>query len=180
MTSMGCLRGTPRWPTPCAPVGNPLPGVSHPELRHVFGARDLDRPSSRASCWVVISSRCGLVPVGPGGGCKARFPALRPPARATDCAAATNDRPIGNRRNSDVCDKNTRRGGGSLAMTPQHPSTHPPENAKSQADGGCPLALHRPELHAGHLARARGADADCRGPHRLPGSRPGWASASTP
>ena len=27
------------------------------------------------------------------------------------CAAAMNDRPAGNRRNSDVCDKNTRRGG---------------------------------------------------------------------
>jgi hypothetical protein len=24
------------------------------------------------------------------------------------CAAATNERPTGNRRNSDVCDKNTR------------------------------------------------------------------------
>ena len=36
-----------------------------------------------------------------------------PPARDTaDSAAATNDRPAGNRRNSDVCDKNTRRGGG--------------------------------------------------------------------
>src|SRR3954447_18304667 len=34
------------------------------------------------------------------------------PARATAAsAAATNDRPAGNRRNSDVCDKNTRRGG---------------------------------------------------------------------
>ena len=33
------------------------------------------------------------------------------------CAAATNDRPAGNRRNSDVCDKNTRRGGGSLGIT---------------------------------------------------------------
>src|SRR5829696_5512344 len=45
-------------------------------------------------------------------------------------AAATNDRPAGNRRNSDVCDKNTRRGGGSLAMTPQHPSTHPTRGHK--------------------------------------------------
>ena len=35
------------------------------------------------------------------------------PARITaSCAAATNDRPAGNRRNSDVCDKNTRRGDG--------------------------------------------------------------------
>ena len=42
------------------------------------------------------------------------------------CAAATNDRPAGNRRNSDVCDKNTRRGDGRLpVMTPEHPSTHP-------------------------------------------------------
>ena len=49
------------------------------------------------------------------------------PARATaDSAAATNDRPAGNRRNSDVCDKNTRRGGGRVTgHDPQHPSTHP-------------------------------------------------------
>ena len=32
------------------------------------------------------------------------------------CAAATNDRPGGNRRNSDVWDKNTRRGGSSLGI----------------------------------------------------------------
>ena len=50
------------------------------------------------------------------------------------CAAATNDRPAGNRRNSDVCDKNTRRGGRSLAITPQHPSTHPTRHTSSQAD----------------------------------------------
>src|SRR5688500_16201745 len=41
-------------------------------------------------------------------------------------AASTNDRPTGNRRNSDVCDKNTRRGDGRLpVMTPEQPSTHP-------------------------------------------------------
>src|SRR5690349_8358678 len=35
------------------------------------------------------------------------------PARVTaDSAAATNDRPTGSRRSSDVCDRNTRRGGG--------------------------------------------------------------------
>ena len=35
------------------------------------------------------------------------------PARVTaDSAAATNDRSAGYRRNSDVCDRNTRRGGG--------------------------------------------------------------------
>ena len=34
------------------------------------------------------------------------------PARLTaDYAAATNERSDGNRRNSDVCDRNTRRGG---------------------------------------------------------------------
>ena len=38
------------------------------------------------------------------------------------CAAATNDRPTGNRRNSDVCDKNTRRGGGSLGITHSIPA----------------------------------------------------------
>jgi hypothetical protein len=47
------------------------------------------------------------------------------PALATaSCAAATNERPAGNRRNSDVCDKNTRRGGGKLVMTAEHSSTH--------------------------------------------------------
>jgi len=117
----------------------------------------------RAGWWV---ARHAFPPCGPPP-----VPPTAPPQRTT-APSETAATP--------TCDKNTRRGGGSLAMTPQHPSTHPPENAKSQADGGCPVALHRPELHAGHLARARGADADCRGPHRLPGSRPGWASASTP
>ena len=41
------------------------------------------------------------------------------------CAAATNDRPAGNRRNSDVWDKNTRRGAAVTGHDPQHPSTHP-------------------------------------------------------
>jgi len=50
------------------------------------------------------------------------------PARATaDSAAATNDRPAGNRRNSDVCDKNTRRGDGRLPdMTHSIPARTPP------------------------------------------------------
>ena len=49
------------------------------------------------------------------------------PARVTaDSAAATNDRPAGNRRNSDVCDKNTRRGGGrSPDMTHSIPALTP-------------------------------------------------------
>jgi len=38
------------------------------------------------------------------------------------CAAATNERPTGNRRNSDVCDKNTRRGGSSLGITHSIPA----------------------------------------------------------
>ena len=48
------------------------------------------------------------------------------PARATaSCAAATNDRPTGNRRNSDVCDKNPRRGDGELPnMTYSFPGNH--------------------------------------------------------
>jgi hypothetical protein len=33
------------------------------------------------------------------------------------CAAATNERAAGYRRNSEVCDRNTRRGGGSLGIT---------------------------------------------------------------
>jgi len=45
------------------------------------------------------------------------------PARITaSCAAATNDRPTGNRRNSDVWDRNTRRGSGSLGITPSIPA----------------------------------------------------------
>src|SRR3954452_2419513 len=61
------------------------------------------------------------------------------------CAAATNDRPAGNRRNSDVCDKNTRRGGGSLDMTPQHPSTRPTRGPKF-AGGWPPVQVRRPPL----------------------------------
>ena len=50
------------------------------------------------------------------------------------CAAATNDRPAGNRRNSDVCDKNTRRGGGSPGMTHSIPALTQREDANSLAD----------------------------------------------
>jgi hypothetical protein len=54
------------------------------------------------------------------------------PALATaSCAAATNDRPAGNRRNSDVCDKNTRRGGSSLGITHRIPAPTHRENADS-------------------------------------------------
>ena len=56
---------------------------------------------------------------------------LRPP---------TNDRPAGNRRNSDLWDKNTRRGVGSLGMTPQHPKTHPARGHKSAAGQYAALA----------------------------------------
>jgi hypothetical protein len=53
------------------------------------------------------------------------------PARATaDSAAATNDRPAGNRRNSAVWDKNTRRGGGSLGITHSIPARTQRENTK--------------------------------------------------
>ena len=51
------------------------------------------------------------------------------------CAAATNDRPAGNRRNSDVCDKNTRRGGGrSPGMTHSIPALtdRPPRRARTR------------------------------------------------
>ena len=62
------------------------------------------------------------------------------PARATaSCAAATNERPAGNRRNSEVWDKNTRRGG-LLAITTA--SQHSP-NAKHQFPGGRRAALAR-------------------------------------
>src|SRR6185437_12833528 len=44
------------------------------------------------------------------------------------CAAATNDRPAGYRRNSDVWDKNTRRGGGSLGITHSIPAFTQREN----------------------------------------------------
>ena len=50
------------------------------------------------------------------------------------CAAATNDRPAGNRRNSDVWDKNTRRGGGSLGMTHSIPALTQRENTNSPTD----------------------------------------------
>ena len=50
------------------------------------------------------------------------------------CAAATNDRPAGNRRNSDVCDKNTRRGGGSPDMTHSIPALTQREDTNSQAN----------------------------------------------
>jgi hypothetical protein len=133
---MGCLRGTPRRPTPCGPVGNPLPGVSHPELRHVFGARDLDRPSSRASCWVVISSRCGLVPVGPGGGLQGTLSRLAAP-RPCHRLRRRNERPPHRKTAAtpDVCDKNTRRGG-SLAMNPTA-SQHSPAPRTQIAGGRC-------------------------------------------
>src|SRR6185503_12158760 len=48
------------------------------------------------------------------------------------CAAATNDRPAGNRRNSDVCDKNTRRGGSSPAMTHSIPALTHREDTNSR------------------------------------------------
>jgi hypothetical protein len=58
------------------------------------------------------------------------------PAFATaDSAAATNDRPVGNRRNSDVCDRNTRRGGGSLGTTRSIPGVTHRENTDSRANG---------------------------------------------
>ena len=63
------------------------------------------------------------------------------------CAAATNERPAGNRRNSEVCDKNTRRGGGSLDIptASQHLA-----NPKRQIHRRtiCAVVRHRPELHA--------------------------------
>jgi hypothetical protein len=49
------------------------------------------------------------------------------------CAAATNERPVGYRRNSEVCDKNTRRGGGSLAITHSIPALTQRENTNSPA-----------------------------------------------
>ena len=44
------------------------------------------------------------------------------------CAAATNERPAGYRRNSEVWDKNTRRGGGSLGITHSIPALTQREN----------------------------------------------------
>ena len=57
------------------------------------------------------------------------------------CAASTNERPTGYRRNSDVCDKNTRRGDGRLpVMTPEHPGTRSWEAilCGACAQGACP------------------------------------------
>jgi hypothetical protein len=50
------------------------------------------------------------------------------------CAAATNERPTGNRRNSDVCDKNTRRGGSSLGITHSIPAITQGGDTNSLAD----------------------------------------------
>lgn len=47
----------------------------------------------------------------------------RVPARSTaSCAASMNDRPTGKRHSSEVCDSNTRRGGGSPDMTRSIPA----------------------------------------------------------
>src|SRR3954462_9612824 len=72
------------------------------------------------------------------------------PARATaSCAAATNDRPAGTRRNSDVGDKNPRRGDGRLPdITHSIPARTLPEHINSQATV-CPFAHTGPDLYAG-------------------------------
>jgi hypothetical protein len=60
------------------------------------------------------------------------------PALATaDSAAATNDRLLGNRRSSEVCDKNTRRGDGTArAITRSIPViTRWGQNAKVELSG---------------------------------------------
>ena len=65
------------------------------------------------------------------------------PALATaSCAAATNERPTGNRRNSDVCDRNTRRGDGSLGMTHSFPALTHRENTNHRPTA--PLARPTP------------------------------------
>jgi hypothetical protein len=57
------------------------------------------------------------------------------PALSTaSCAAVTNDRAAGNRRNSGVWDKNTRRGGGSTAMTHSIPARTQREDTNSRAN----------------------------------------------
>ena len=61
-------------------------------------------------------------------------PHTSPALITASCAAATNDRPVGNRRNSDVCDKNTRRGAGSLAITHSVPASTRPKDTNSQSD----------------------------------------------
>jgi hypothetical protein len=66
------------------------------------------------------------------------------------CAAATNERPTGYRRNSDVWDKNTRRGSGSLGITHSIPALTRRENINLQADVS--LARHRLEPY-GELGR---------------------------
>src|SRR3954454_18719262 len=50
------------------------------------------------------------------------------------CAAATNERAAGYRRNSAVWDKNTRRGGSSLGITHSIPALTQRENTNPQAD----------------------------------------------
>src|SRR5689334_6462368 len=76
------------------------------------------------------------------------------PARATAAsAAATNDRDDGNRRNSEVCDKNTRRAGGRGG-----PGGRPPAVPSAQSQ-----AVHR--LRRRELDRRR--DRRCTGDERV-------------
>ena len=49
------------------------------------------------------------------------------------CAAATNERPAGYRRNSEVWDKNTRRGAGSLGIAHSIPALTQRKNTDSVA-----------------------------------------------
>ena len=59
---------------------------------------------------------------GPAAGKYAMSVTASPALITASWAAAMNDRPAGNRRNSEVCDKNTRRGGSSLGITHSIPA----------------------------------------------------------
>jgi hypothetical protein len=79
------------------------------------------------------------------------------------CAAATNERPAGYRRNSEVWDKNTRRGGRSMGITHSIPARTQRENTHSPDRPGSPrhvlaaIAAVAASYRLGALARDTGA-----------------------
>jgi hypothetical protein len=86
------------------------------------------------------------------------------PARATAASAAdTNDRPAGNRRSSEVCDRNTRRGTTESAVPVSGPRDDPNaptlthSRCRSPRRYGLEAALASSSIAAASLARVRRA-----------------------
>src|SRR3954453_6839858 len=84
------------------------------------------------------------------------------------CAAATNERPAGYRRNSEVWDKNTRRGGGSVGITQSIAALTQRENTNPQADVSRVL-LRDGEVRGTELEEQPAAysAANCVGPGKI-------------